>query len=148
LQIADQVGPEIHQLTLALGLQALAFEMGGTALPIPEGLPRGAAVAPVGQAEAERFRAGQAIELPQASALQQLAGGYGGDAVEAADFREGQPLGKRGGRRHDEGVSHRCPHACQENNDVNSSSRDCRMLSLLLSFIQESTPVAVASQRS
>lgn len=93
LQVADQIRPEIHQLALAVGLGALAFEVGGATLPAPEGLARGAGVATMGQTEAEGFRAGQPIELPQAGALEQLAGGDGGKAVEPAHLREGEPVG-------------------------------------------------------
>jgi hypothetical protein len=93
LERAEQVGPEIHELALPPGLEPLLFENGGTALAIPEGLSGRAAVAALGQACAERFGAGSPIQLPEARRLQQLADVHGGDAVDTADFRKGQPLG-------------------------------------------------------
>jgi hypothetical protein len=93
LQGAQEIGPEIHELTLPAGLKALLFQVGSTALAVPEGLARGAAVPPMGQTEAERFRAWATIELAKASALQQLARVHRGDAVDTADLRKGQPLG-------------------------------------------------------
>jgi hypothetical protein len=74
-------------------LQALLFQMGSTPFPVPEDGSGGAAVAAVGQATAESLRAGAAIALAQASGLQQLAGVYSRDAVDAADLRKGQPFG-------------------------------------------------------
>jgi hypothetical protein len=100
LQIADQIRPEIQQLALALGPRALALEVGGAAQPMPEGLAGGAAVAFLGQAEAERFHAGEPIQLAQAGALEKLAGGDGGDAVETTHLREGEPVRKGRGRSH------------------------------------------------
>ena len=50
-------------------------------------------MAAVGQAGTEGFRAGASIALAQAGRLQELAGVHGGDAVNTADLRQGQPFG-------------------------------------------------------
>ncbi len=71
----------------------MLFEMGSTPFPVPEGWSGGAVVAAVGQAGTEGLRAGASIELAQAGGLQELAGVHGGDAVDAADLRKGQPFG-------------------------------------------------------
>jgi hypothetical protein len=137
LKIADQVGPEIHQLALAHGPQALAFEMGGATMAAPKGLPGRTAVAPVGQAEAKGFRTGASIELPQAGGLQQLAGVHRRNSIHAADLREGQPLGDGTGRGHDRRWNQDCAHACQAMDTVNSSSVIRLILSPISGFLQD-----------
>jgi len=93
LQSTEQIGPEIHELALPSGLQTLPLEEGSTAMATPEGRSAGAAVTPVGQAHAKGFRAGAAVELAQARGLKKLADVHGGNAVDAANLCEGQPLG-------------------------------------------------------
>jgi hypothetical protein len=66
LEVADQIGPEFQQGPLPQGSQALALKMGRATFAIPEGLARGAAVALKGEAQAQGFGAGAAIELAQA----------------------------------------------------------------------------------
>ncbi|MFN5465544.1 MAG: hypothetical protein ACK40D_12145 [Cyanobacteriota bacterium] len=70
LQSTEQIDPEIHELALPPRLQTLLFEVGGTALAIPERWPGRAAVAAMGQARAQGLRAGASIELAQASGLE------------------------------------------------------------------------------
>jgi hypothetical protein len=92
LESTEQLGPEIHELALAAGLQALLFKMGGTHLSVPQGGSGGAAVAAEGQAIAQSLRAGASIPLAQAGCFQKLAGVHSGDAVDTADLRKGQPF--------------------------------------------------------
>jgi hypothetical protein len=137
LQIADEIGPEIHQLALAPGPQALTFEIGGATLAVPEGLPGRTAVAPVGQAKAKGFWTGASIQLPQAGGLKQLSGVHRGNAIHAADLREGQPLGDGTGRGHDRRWNQDCAHACHAMETVNSSSVVRLILSPISGFLQD-----------
>jgi hypothetical protein len=77
LQGSEQIGPQPHQGVLHLGQQALPFQMGGAAMPAPQGLMVMADLLALGQAVRQRRRAGFATGEAQAGAAQQPADLHG-----------------------------------------------------------------------
>jgi len=97
LQGAEQIGPEAHQAALLLQLEALALQGRGASVAAPEGLVVIAGLRTEGDPVAQGPVAGLTVGLAQAGEHQQAAGMHCGDAIEAPQFGQTEPVAR--GRR-------------------------------------------------
>jgi hypothetical protein len=99
LQRAEKIGPEAHQAALLLQFQALALQGSGTARAAPEGLVVIAGMGTESNSVAQGTAGGLAFAAAQAGQHEQATGLDSGDAIEAAQLGEAQPVVRRRGRR-------------------------------------------------
>jgi len=92
LQGAEQIGPQAHQAAFLLQFEALALQRGGTAAAAPEGLVVIAGMGAQGDPVAQGAGGGLAFAAAQAGEHEQPTCLDRGDAVEAAQFGEAQPV--------------------------------------------------------
>lgn len=92
MQRAEQIGPEAHQTALLLQFKAVALQGCSAAMAAPQGLVMIPGMGAEGDAFAQSARGGLAFAAAQTGEHKQAAGLDSGDAVEAPQLGEAQPL--------------------------------------------------------